>query len=125
MRKPELVSKPVVREAPAEYDAADKQHDAAEKLSSSTATAEPTRGVTIEYQRAQAKAMQQYFRELNAQKAAEKAQVFGWTKKNEIGNGRWVMFGFAVGLLTEYATGVDFIDQLKMIVSFLGIADLE
>lgn len=32
------------------------------------------RGVTIEYQRAQAKAMQQYFRELNAQKAAEKAQ---------------------------------------------------
>ena len=52
-------------------------------------------------------------------------RVFGWTKKNEIGNGRWVMFGFAVGLLTEYATGVDFIDQLKMIVSFLGIADLE
>lgn len=32
------------------------------------------RGVTIEYQRSQAKAMQQYFRELNAQKAAEKAQ---------------------------------------------------
>ena len=52
-------------------------------------------------------------------------RVFGWTKKNEIGNGRWVMFGFAVGLLTEYATGVDFIDQLKMIVSFLGIADVE
>ena len=32
------------------------------------------RGMTIEYQRSQAKAMQQYFRELNAQKAAEKAQ---------------------------------------------------
>ena len=30
--------------------------------------------MTIEYQRSQAKAMQQYFRELNAQKAAEKAQ---------------------------------------------------
>lgn len=39
LRKPELVSKPVVREAPPELDAADKQHDAAEKLSSSTATA--------------------------------------------------------------------------------------
>lgn len=31
-------------------------------------------GVTIEYQRAQAKALQQYFRDLNAQKTAEKAQ---------------------------------------------------
>ena len=41
LRKPELVSKPVVREAPAELDAADKQHDVAEKLSSATATAAP------------------------------------------------------------------------------------
>jgi len=57
--------------------------------------------------------------------ASARGRVFGWTKKNEIGNGRWVMFGFAVGLLTKYATGVDFIDQLKMIVSFLGIADVE
>ena len=32
-------------------------------------------------------------------------RFFGWTKANEINNGRWVMFGFAVGLLTEYATG--------------------
>lgn len=50
--------------------------------------------------------------------------MFGWTKKNEISNGRWVMFGLMVGMLTEYATGVSFIDQLKMIVSFLGIADI-
>jgi hypothetical protein len=35
------------------------------------------------------------------------------------------MFGIAVGLLTEYATGSDFVDQLKIIVSNLGIADLE
>ena len=41
LRKPELVSKPVVREAPPEVDAANKQHDATEKLSSSTATAAP------------------------------------------------------------------------------------
>ncbi len=32
-------------------------------------------------------------------------RFFGWTKANEINNGRWVMFGFAVGLLTEFATG--------------------
>ena len=37
---------------------------------------------------------------------------------------RWVMFGVFVGLLTEYSTGVDFINQLKLMVSYLGIADI-
>ena len=50
---------------------------------------------------------------------------FGWTAKNEISNGRWVMFGLLVGMLTEYATGVDFINQIKLMVTYLGIADLE
>jgi hypothetical protein len=49
----------------------------------------------------------------------------GWTAKNEISNGRWVMFGLLVGMLTEFATGVDFINQLKLMVTYLGIADLE
>ena len=35
------------------------------------------------------------------------------------------MFGLSVGLLTEYATGVHFPDQLKIIVSNLGIADVD
>lgn len=51
-------------------------------------------------------------------------RVFGWTRKNEILNGRWVMFGVFVGLLTEYSTGVDFVNQLKLMVSYLGIADI-
>jgi hypothetical protein len=51
--------------------------------------------------------------------------VFGWTPANEIGNGRWVMFGVFVGLLTEYATGVDFPNQLKLMLSYLGIVDTE
>ncbi len=51
--------------------------------------------------------------------------TLGWTLPNEINNGRWVMFGFAVGLLTEYATGVDFPHQLELIVSYLGIADFD
>lgn len=38
---------------------------------------------------------------------------------------RWVMFGLAVGLLTEYATGSDFVEQLKIIISNLGIADVD
>jgi len=29
-----------------------------------------------------------------------------------------------VGMLTEFATGVDFIDQIKLTVSVLGIADI-
>ena len=53
LRKPELVSKPVVREAPPELDAVDKQHDAVEKPSSSTATAAPCapRGASLDFER--------------------------------------------------------------------------
>lgn len=52
-------------------------------------------------------------------------RVFGWTEANEIGNGRWVMFGVFVGLLTEYATGVDFPNQLRLMLSYLGIVDMD
>lgn len=38
---------------------------------------------------------------------------------------RWAMFGFAVGLLTEFATGSDFVDQMKILLSNFGILDLE
>jgi hypothetical protein len=50
--------------------------------------------------------------------------VFGWTPKNEINNGRWTMFGLLVGMMTEYATGVDFIDQIRLTISVMGIADV-
>jgi hypothetical protein len=52
-------------------------------------------------------------------------RVFGWLPKNEIANGRWVMFGFGVGLLTEYATGVDFPHQLALMLSYLGVVDFD
>lgn len=52
-------------------------------------------------------------------------RVFGWTESNEIGNGRWVMFGVFVGLLTEYATGVDFPNQIRLMLSYLGIVDMD
>lgn len=52
-------------------------------------------------------------------------RVFGWTDANEIGNGRWVMFGVFVGLLTEYATGVDFPNQIRLMLSYLGIVDMD
>eukprot|EP01018_Ginkgo_biloba_P029813 Gb_16038 [translate_table: standard] len=81
--------------------------------------------VTVEYQRQRAKELQEYFREKKFEELSSQGQVFGFTKKNEISNGRWAMFGFAVGLLTEYATGSNFVDQMKIIISNLGIADLE
>lgn len=52
-------------------------------------------------------------------------RIFGWTRKNEITNGRWVMMGIAIGLMTEYATGVSFIDQLRLMASYLGLVDLD
>ncbi|KAH7420366.1 hypothetical protein KP509_13G004200 [Ceratopteris richardii] len=81
--------------------------------------------VTVEFQRQRAKELQQYFQDRKFEQQAVEGRIFGWSSKNEIGNGRWAMFGIAVGLLTEYATGSDFVDQLKIIISNLGIADLE
>jgi phage major head subunit gpT-like protein len=80
---------------------------------------------TIEYQRTKAKEMVKYFKEQQYQQLVEDSTVFGFTKKNEINNGRWTMFGLLVGMMTEYATGVDFIDQIKLLVNVLGIADLD
>lgn len=54
-----------------------------------------------------------------------RCRVFGWTPSNEIGNGRWTMFGVFVGLLTEYATGVDFPNQIRLMLTYLGIVDVE
>jgi hypothetical protein len=34
------------------------------------------------------------------------------------------MFGLAVGLATEYATGVSFVDQIKLTITNLGLADI-
>lgn len=79
---------------------------------------------TVEYQRQQAKMMVKYFKEKQYDQAVEEAQVFGFTAKNEIGNGRAVMMGLAIGMLTELATGVNFIDQIKLTISVLGIADI-
>ncbi|DBA71976.1 TPA: hypothetical protein ACH3X2_010721 [Trebouxia sp. C0005] len=112
LKKPEVASKPQIKEA----NTGNKPEPAEQQPSSNQ--------VTIQYQREQAKAMRKYFKSLAYSEEVVKSKVFGWTPKNEITNGRWVMFGFAVGLLTEYATGVDFIQQLKLMVSYLGIADI-
>eukprot|EP00252_Welwitschia_mirabilis_P016988 TRINITY_DN37784_c0_g1_i1.p1 TRINITY_DN37784_c0_g1~~TRINITY_DN37784_c0_g1_i1.p1 ORF type:complete len:196 (+),score=40.23 TRINITY_DN37784_c0_g1_i1:190-777(+) len=81
--------------------------------------------VTLEFQRQRAKEMQEYFKQKKIDEQYSQSQVFGFIPKNEISNGRWAMFGFAVGLLTEYATGSSFVEQMKILISNVGIADLE
>ncbi|KAI8462414.1 MAG: low CO2 and stress-induced one-helix protein [Monoraphidium minutum] len=81
--------------------------------------------VSIEYQRMRAKEMRKYFEDVRIERATAKAKVFGWTPANEIGDGRWAMFGFFVGALTEFATGVDFIHQIEQIITYTGLWDFE
>ncbi|XP_054786173.1 light-harvesting complex-like protein OHP2, chloroplastic [Prosopis cineraria] len=80
--------------------------------------------VTLEFQRQKAKELQEYFKQKKLEEA-DQGPAFGFVGKNEINNGRWAMFGFAVGMLTEYATGSDFVDQVKILLSNFGIVDLE
>lgn len=55
----------------------------------------------------------------------EKNKQLGWVPKAEIANGRWVMFGLLVGMLTEYSTGVNFIEQIKLLLVNLSIVDFD
>ncbi|XP_047977251.1 light-harvesting complex-like protein OHP2, chloroplastic [Salvia hispanica] len=80
--------------------------------------------ITLEFQRQKAKELQEYFKQKKLQ-TVDQGPFFGFIAKNEISNGRWAMFGFAVGMLTEYATGSDFVDQLKILLSNFGILDLD
>ncbi|XP_062203766.1 light-harvesting complex-like protein OHP2, chloroplastic [Phragmites australis] len=80
--------------------------------------------VTLEYQRKVAKELQDYFKQKKLEEA-DQGPFFGFLPKNEISNGRWAMFGFAVGMLTEYATGSDFVQQMKILLSNFGIVDLD
>ncbi|KAJ8760465.1 hypothetical protein K2173_015132 [Erythroxylum novogranatense] len=69
--------------------------------------------ITLEFQRQKAKELQDFFKQRKLEEANQ-GPFFGFIGKNEIINGRWAMFGFAVGMLTEYATGSDFVDQLEI-----------
>ncbi|XP_022990469.1 light-harvesting complex-like protein OHP2, chloroplastic [Cucurbita maxima] len=80
--------------------------------------------ITLEFQRQKAKELQEYFKQKKLDEA-DQGPFFGFIGKNEISNGRWAMFGFAVGLLTEYATGSNFVDQVKILLSNFGIVDLD
>ncbi|KAI9200935.1 hypothetical protein LWI28_015367 [Acer negundo] len=116
---PPSVMKPVPPSPP------QQQQPPKQKPASGVAIVEDKNGVTLEFQRLKAKELQDYFKQKKFEEANKAAPFFGFLPKNEISNGRWAMFGFAVGMLTEYATGSDFVDQVKILLSNFGILDLE
>ena len=64
--------------------------------------------------------------EASARKAgADAGPRLGWVPGAEKLNGRWVMMGFLIGLITEYSTGVNFIDQVLLALTNMGVLDLE
>ena len=91
--------------------------------SSSTSTSRKA-PVTVERQREKAKEMVRYFRKRAYEEDAENSTTFGWTADNEINNGRWTMFGLLVGMMTELADGGGFPDQIRLMISVLGLADV-
>ncbi|KAF5840648.1 hypothetical protein DUNSADRAFT_16021 [Dunaliella salina] len=121
LKRPEPPPAPPAPSAQASTEAPQKPME----IVPQAATGPNKAGVTVEYQREQAKRMNKYFQGTILQRQITDTTVFGWTPKNEINNGRWVMFGWMVGLLTEYATGVDFPHQLALMASYLGIADFD
>eukprot|EP00239_Pterosperma_sp_CCMP1384_P002878 CAMPEP_0197847208 /NCGR_PEP_ID=MMETSP1438-20131217/5523_1 /TAXON_ID=1461541 /ORGANISM="Pterosperma sp., Strain CCMP1384" /LENGTH=146 /DNA_ID=CAMNT_0043459069 /DNA_START=108 /DNA_END=548 /DNA_ORIENTATION=+ len=93
--------------------------------SDSSTSSSPTKSVTtVEEQRAMAKQLVKYFEDKQYEERVEASRTFGWTKEAELANGRWVMFGLLVGMMTEYATGVDFVDQIRITITNLGFADV-
>jgi hypothetical protein len=69
----------------------------------STSSSSPPGVITIDYQRQRAKEMTKYFRELKAQEQVlQTGKVFGWTRNNEISNGRWVGARCASGRTTSH-----------------------
>eukprot|EP00878_Enallax_costatus_P014974 GHUV01015678.1.p1 GENE.GHUV01015678.1~~GHUV01015678.1.p1 ORF type:complete len:136 (+),score=28.94 GHUV01015678.1:128-535(+) len=123
LKRPEAPPKRLFEES--QQPAAAAQPVAATPSAAQAAEPSTTGEVTIEYQRQRAKEMRQYFQDRKLEAQVKKGPLFGWTPANEIGNGRWVMFGVFVGLLTEFATGVDFPGQVGLLLTYLGIVDLD
>lgn len=90
-----LVQKPELRrpEPAAAPSPTTTSSPVAEAASTSSSKSAPTgsSSITIEYQRQRAKEMTKYFKELKIQEQVlQTGETFGWTRPNEISNGRWV-----------------------------------
>lgn len=60
-------------------------------------------------------------RKKRLQKEYEESKKFGWVPFAEKLNGRFAMFFFVVGLLTEYWTGYTIPQQVELMANTFGI----
>ena len=88
-------------------------------------TKQDVKSVSVEDQRVAAREMVKHFKAKAQEKAIEESKNLGWVPRAEIANGRWTMFGLLVGILTEFSTGVNFVDQIKLVLVNTGILDLD
>ncbi|CAO2183496.1 unnamed protein product [Urochloa humidicola] len=125
LSQPPTLVKPAAPPTSSEQPSPPPEQKPVEAAAPAATMQKPVAGaVTLEYQRKVAKELQDYFKQKKLEEA-DQGPFFGFLPKNEISNGRWAMFGFAVGMLTEYATGSDFVQQMKILLSNFGIVDLD
>mmetsp|Transcript_9501 Transcript_9501/g.17875 ORF Transcript_9501/g.17875 Transcript_9501/m.17875 type:complete len:169 (+) Transcript_9501:232-738(+) len=79
--------------------------------------------IDIAAQNAALTAIEEKYRKIRLEKEYEDARILGWTSQAETFNGRFAMFFLAVGLLTEYWTGVTIpgqIEEMLRVGGFIG-----
>jgi len=77
--------------------------------------------VSILSQRDTADRLQQFFEDIKLDELeGEESKWFGLTPVAEVINGRSAMFGFSLGLFTEWATGVSFPKQIDQLFAVFG-----
>ena len=67
--------------------------------------------------------LEEGYRKTRQAKEYEEARIIGWVPKAETYNGRFAMFFLAVGLLTEYWTGITIpgqIEEMARVGGFIG-----
>jgi hypothetical protein len=67
--------------------------------------------------------LEEGYRKERQAKEYEEARIIGWVPKAEMYNGRFAMFFLAVGLLTEYWTGITIpgqIEEMARVGGFIG-----
>jgi hypothetical protein len=67
--------------------------------------------------------LEESYRKVRQEKEYTEARIIGWVPKAEMYNGRFAMFFLAVGLLTEYWTGISIpgqIEEMARVGGFIG-----
>merc|ERR1711972_246625 len=79
------------------------------------------RDVTVASQRDMSDQLQKMFEDKQIEELGAKENAwFGWTRTAEVFNGRSAMFGFSLGLFTEWATDVSVAKQMDQLIAIFS-----